>query len=217
MSLGAAPPAPGATNAAPGIPPTNHVTAVVPPPLIPQDFERYGKILEPNSVAPYPFKLAMPGPGFGEAKIPSRQELDQREKLERLATLSDAEIRDQLEKWPAFSKMSLGDEGAMLTRIQQFREHRSKVAQAKAQQLGLFTLNPAQQARFEKEYWDKKLQMDRQLSQQFEPIEKASEQKLNEALFREFSSPAAIAQGAKPPAPAPKPAPPVGSPAVATH
>ena len=53
--------------------------------------------------------------------------------------------------------MSLGDEGAMLTRIQQFRDHRNKVAIDKAHHLGLTTLNPAQQARFESEYWDKRL------------------------------------------------------------
>jgi hypothetical protein len=61
-------------------------------------------------------------------------------------------------------------------------------------------LNPPQQARFEQEYWDKQLQVDRQLAQQFEPALKGAEQKLNEDLFREFSSPASLAQAGKPPA-----------------
>ena len=168
-------------------------------------FARYGKILSPNNQAPYPFKLTMPAPGFGEVKIPNGGELAMREKLERLAMLSDAEIRDQLEKWPAYSKMSLGDQGAMLTRIQQFRDFRTKMAAMKAHQLGLLTLNPQQQARFEQEYWDKRLQMDHQLAQQFEPAYKAADQKLNEDLYREFSSPGGLAN--KPPASPPPPIP----------
>jgi hypothetical protein len=186
-----------ATNGAPVAP------AKPGPPAVPEDyFSRYGKILSPNDQPPYPFKLTMPAPGFGEVRVPHPEELAMREKLERLATLSDAQIRDELEKWPAFSKMSLGDQGAMLTRIQQFRDFRAKQAQKKAHDLGLLTLNPAQQARFEQEYWDKRLQMDRQLVQQFGPVVKASEQRLNEDLFREFSSPAGLAQAPKPlPAP----------------
>jgi len=182
----------------------------VPPPLVDNDFSRYGKILAPNDRPVYPFKLTMPIPGFGEVRIPGKEELDMREKLERLATLSDADIRTQLEKWPAFSKMSLGDEGAMLTRIQQFRDFRSKMALQKAHQLGLLTLNPDQQARFEKEFWDRRLQMDRELSQELEPIFKIQEQKLDEGLYKEFSSPASLAK--KPPAPPiPKPAAPIAT------
>jgi hypothetical protein len=95
--------------------------------------------------------------------------------------------------------MSLGDQGAMLTRIQQFRDFRSKMAAIKAHQLGLLTLTPDQQVRFAQEYWDKRLAMDHQLAQQFEPVYKASDQKLNEALYREFSSPGALSQANKPP------------------
>ena len=51
------------------------------------------------------------------------------------------------------------------------------------------SLTPDQKARFEKEYWDKRLQMDHELAKQFEPILKAREQKLREDLFREFSTP----------------------------
>jgi hypothetical protein len=181
---------------------------------VPADFSRFGKIFQPGGQPPYPFRLSMPGPGFGEVKVPSKDELDSREKLERLAELSDAEIRDRLEKWPAFSKMSLSDEGTMLMRIQQFREFRTKVAAMKARQIGLLTLTPEQQARFEKEYWNRWIQMDRQLAQQFEPVYKASEEKLDEDLFREFSSPASLAQKPKPsspPAPAMVNAPPSSS------
>lgn len=201
FGLGAWADVPMMTNAAPAAAAKPAVGAPALPAIPPDDFVRYGKILAPNTEAGYPFKLTMPSPGFGELKVPNQGELAMREKLERLATLSDAEIRDQLEKWPAYSKMSLGDQGAMLTRIQQFRDRRSKMADVKAHQLGLLTLNPQQQAHFEQEYWDKRLQMDHQLSQQFEPAVHASEQKMNEELFREFSSPAALAQAPKPAAP----------------
>jgi hypothetical protein len=179
-------------NAAPGAtaPPANPPP---PAPPVPEDyFARYGKILSPNNQPSYPFKLTMPAPGFGEVKIPNASELAMREKLEGLAMLSDAEIRDQLEKWPAYGKMSLGDQGAMLTRIQQFRDFRTKMAAMKAHQLGLLTLNPAQQVRFEQEFWDKRLAMDHQLAQQFEPVYKAAQEKLNEDLYREFSSPGGL-------------------------
>ena len=188
------------------------------PPLPSDDFVRYGKILSPNDQTGYPFKLTMPSPGFGELKVPNSGELAMREKLEKLANLSDAEIRTQLNQWPAYSKMSLGDQGAMLTRIQQFRDHRGKMAQTKAHQLGLLTLNPQQQAKFEQEYWDKRLQTDHQLAQQFQAAVKAADQKLDEELFREFSKPGALAQAPKPPAPSPaltpayKPAPIVTTP-----
>ncbi len=223
LGLAAAPAAssptkPAAPSPAPA-PGLNKVTgAPPPPPPIEEYASRYGKILSPSDQMPYSFKLTMPFPGVGEFKVPHKDELDVRQKLEQLATLSDAEIRDQLAKWPAFAKMSLGDEGAMLSRIQQFRDHRSKTALDRAHHLGLVTLTPAEQARFEKEYWDKRLEADRQLSQQLEPVIKASEQKLDEALFREFSSPGTLAQGPKPPTPPPAPAVPPAKPSpVAAH
>jgi hypothetical protein len=190
-----------ATNAAPA--------AVAPPPDLPaDDITRYGKILKPADHLPYPFKLSMPFPGFGEVKVPTQDELDMRMKLEQLATLSDAQIRAQLAKWPAFATMSLSDEGTMLTRIEQFREYRTKLALMKAQQLGLLTLNTNQQARFEKEYWAQQLQADRDLAKQLEPIVKARQQKLDEKLFRDFSSPQALAQTPKAPGVPPAAAPP---------
>ncbi len=167
---------------------------------MPDTLGQYGKILSPSDQVTHPLKLKMPFPGVGEVKIPNQDELNMRVKLEQLAKLSDADIRIQLEQWPAFSKMSLRDEGAMLQRIQDFRDYRSNVAKAQAHELGLLTLLPDQQARFEMEYWDKRMQLDRDLARQFEPIFRAREQKLKEELFREFSS---VSQG--PGAPVPKP------------
>ena len=181
--------------------------AAVPP--VPEDyFQRYGKILTPGSEPAHPLKLAMPFPDVGQIKVPTQGEIDMREKLERLATLSDEDIRMDLYKWPAFNKMNLADEGAMLMRIQQFKDRRARLAQEKAHALGLLTLKPEQAAQFEKEYWDKRLQLDRVLAKQFGPVLKASEDKIGEDLFREFSTPEkpapppAVAQTAKPPAPA---------------
>jgi hypothetical protein len=193
---------------APGL---NKVTgAMTPPPPPPDDYNRYGKILVPNDQFTSAFKLSMPFPGVGEISVPTKEEITMRVKLEELATLSNQQIREQLEKWPAYNTMSLADEGAMLGRIQQFRDRRYKVADAKARELGLLTLSHTQQVRFEKEYWDKRLKMDEQLAAQFLPIVKADSEKLDADLFREFSTTHALAQGPKAPAPkaaAGKPAP----------
>jgi hypothetical protein len=107
-------------------------------------------------------------------------------------------------------------------RIQMFRDHRAKIAHDKAVALGLLTLKPDQMARFEKEYWDKRLKLDRDLSKQFEPILKRREADIGEELFREFSLPAqpvptpgpGMAQGGKPAPPATTP--PVVMPPAAT-
>lgn len=176
-------------------------------PAVPEDyFQRYGKILQPGTEPAHPLKLALPVFDIGQVKIPSQEEMNMREKLERLATLSDEDIRQDLEKWPAFSKMSLADEGMMFMRIQQFKDRRARFAQERAHALGLLTLKPNEFDRFEKEYWDKRLQMDRELSKQFEPVFKARESQIEEQLYREFSTPGKSVP--PPPAPAVKPAPP---------
>ncbi len=173
---------------------------------------KYGKILAPGDQPAHPLKLKLPLPGVGEIKIPSGDELTMRDKLEQLAMLSDADIRSQLEKWPAYGKMSLRDQGQMLIRIQDFRDYRSNVARAKAHDMGLLTLTPDQQTKFEKDYWDSRLKLDHDLAKQFTPIFKAAEQKMRDDLYRKYSavSQGPIAQAPKPGAPPPKP--PVGNP-----
>lgn len=206
-----APPAPAktpATNAAPVVPP-------VPPP---DTLGRYGKILMPSDEMSHPLKLKMPFPGVGEVKVPNPDELNMREKLEQLAKLSDSDIRLQLEQWPAYSRMNLRDEGAMLQRIQDFRDYHTRVAMQKAHDMGLLTLTADQKVRFEKDYWDKRVQMDRDLAKQFEPIFRAREQKLGDELFREFSAVSLVPamQVPKPPsAPPPANKPPQAPPPVA--
>jgi hypothetical protein len=197
-------PTPPAPAQAPAKVPATNAAPVLPPDTLGQ----YGKILSPSDQTAHPLKLKMPFPGVGEVKIPTQDELSMREKLEQLAKLSDEDIRAQLGKWPAFGKMSLRDEGMMLQRIQDFRDYHSSVAMQKAHDLGLLsTLMPDQKVRFEKDYWDKRLQMDRDLAKQFEPVFRAREQKLQDELFREFSSasPGPLAQAPKPPQAVPSP------------
>jgi len=88
----------------------------------------------------------------------------------------------------------------MLQRIQDYRDYHARVALQKANDMGLLSLTPEQKVRFEKDYWDHRLQMDRDLAKQFEPILRAREQKLQDELFREFSSasPGPLAQAPQP-------------------
>ena len=190
-------PAPSAPQAK--APATNTVAA----PRTPDTFNRYGKIWAPSDDAAHPIRLNVQFPGVGEVKIPSEDELLVRDKLDQLTTLSDAEIHKQLDQWPPYSKMKLGDQGQLLMRIQQFREQRTRVAMQAAHDMGLLTLTNDQKAHFEKEYWDKTLKMDHELVKQFDPVYKASEQKLQDELYREFSVIAPTPAANKPPAAAP--------------
>jgi len=187
------------TTPAQAKPPMTNAAPVAPVP--PNTLGRYGKILQPGDDTEHPLKLKAPFPGVGEVKVPNQDELNVRMKLEQLANLSDADIRSQLEQWPAYGKMSLRDEGALLQRIQDFRDFRTKIALQKAHDMGLLTLTPEQKVRFEKDYWDKRLKLDQDLAKQFTPIYVAREQKMQDELFREFSSASAgpVAQVPKPP------------------
>jgi hypothetical protein len=164
---------------------------------------RYGNIVTPGDQVAYPLRLRLPLPNESEVHIPKPEDLMKRGKLEALANLSDDDIRKQLAAWPAYNKMSLRDQGMMLQRIQDFRDYHLRLAMQKAHEMGLLTLTTAQQAKFEKEYWDQRLKLDEDLAKQFQPIYQAREQTMNDQLFREFSS-------AMPAPPAPKPAPAAG-------
>lgn len=208
----AAPAGSPATNAAASHAPSTNSASALPPP---EALARYGKILAPSNEAAHPVKLKLPFPDVGEIKIPNEDELVMREKLEQLAELSDADIHTKLEKWPVYAKMNLRDQGALLQRIQDFRDFHSNMAKAKAREMGLPNLTPDQQVQFEKEYWSRRLQIDRDLAKQFEPVFQASQQKLKDDLVHQYNTvmgPMPLAQGAKPaappaPAPANKPAP----------
>jgi hypothetical protein len=209
----APPPAP-AKPPVPAATPATNAAPILPP----EALGRYGKILTPSDQPAHPFKLRLPFPDAGQVKIPSQDELVMREKLEQLAMLSDDDIRKQLERWPAYGKMNLRDQGQMLQRIQDFRDFRTNVARMKAHDMGLLTLTPDQFNRFEKEYWDKRLQMDNELAKQFAPIYQAREQKLQDDLYREYSvlNPVPLVQAAKPAAP-PAPVAPANKPAAVVN
>ncbi|HUB66182.1 MAG TPA: hypothetical protein VL981_01700 [Candidatus Methylacidiphilales bacterium] len=181
-----------------------------PPPPPQTVFNRYGNILQSGGEPAHPLRLTMPLTDIGEIKVPTQDELLMREKLEQLATLSDDQIRNQLLKWPPFAKMCLRDEGMMLARIQDFRDHREKLALQEAHDLGLVNLTPDQQARFEKEYWNKRLPMERDLATQFQLLLKQRQAQLSEELCREFSSNHASPPPKNPP---PSPAKPTSPPA----
>ena len=193
------PPAPTAT--------TN--TAAKPAPPVPDSFNRYGKIWVPSSDVAHPLQLNTHFPGVSEIRIPSQDDLNDRDKLEQLTMLSDAEIHKQLDQWPPYSKMKLGDQGQLLLHIQMFREQRTKIAMDKAHELGILdTMTPDQKVRFEKDYWDQRRQMDHDEVKQMEPILKTWEQKMDEELFSKYSSasPGPVVQAPKPPAPGQPPA-----------
>ncbi len=159
------------------------------PPKQPDSFNRYGKIWTTSDDVEHPLKLNNHFPAVSEIKIPSQDELNDRDKLEQLSMLSDEQIRSQLEQWPPYTKMKLGDQGQMLIRIQQFKEARTKIAMDKAHDLGIYdSLTPDQKTHFEEAYWEKRQQMDHDEVKQMEPIVKAWEQQLDEDLFRKFSS-----------------------------
>ena len=220
-SCGAVWAAPPSTNAPSAKPPTPTVATAKPPatnaaPVLPPGMQntlsRYGNIVTPGDQAAYPLRLRLPGPSEGEVRIPKPDDMNKRAKLEALANLSDDEIRKQLAAWPAYTKMSLRDQGMMLQRIQEFRDYHAHVAMQKAHDMGLITLTPPQQAKFEKDYWDQRLKLDQDLAKQFQPIYQAREQTMNDQLFREFSS-AMPAPAPAPPKPGPKPAHPPQPPA----
>jgi hypothetical protein len=181
-----------------GVTATNGATAVPPPPN--DYFKTYGHIMATTTEPDHPIRFMAPSTDVGQVKIPTDEEIMMRQKLEVLASMSDADIRAELEKWPAYGKMSLSDEGLFLARIQLFKDQRAHLAEASAKQNGLI-LNPAQQAKYEQDYWTKRLAMDANLTKQIGPIVRAAEQKMQEDLFREFSTAPPPPLPRKPPAP----------------
>ncbi len=75
---------------------------------MPDTFNRYGKIWAPSDDVAHPIKLNVQFPGVGDLKVPSQDELSVRDKLEKLATLSDDQIRAELAQWPALRENEIG-------------------------------------------------------------------------------------------------------------
>lgn len=108
-----------------------------------------------------------------------------RGRLNELAKLSDAEILAQLEKWPPYQRMSLGEKGHLLQRIQDAREFRQKVARRKAGALGL-EIPAAEQEKFTALFWDSKLEMDRRLFEEMEPKRRQYQQEMDAKILAQF-------------------------------
>lgn len=125
-------------------------------------------------------------PGKKPAFMGGKWELEMKEKLETLVKLSPQQLDDELQKWPRYQQMDLGERAKLLQRIQEFKDRRRKQAENKARDLGL-KLTPEQFAVFEEKFWDKRLHADRQLWQEMEPRRKQLEQQLNSELKQEFA------------------------------
>lgn len=121
------------------------------------------------------------------ALMPGKNELEIREKLETLANLSPQQLDAELQKWPRYQQMDLGERAKILQRIQEFKDRRRKAAENKARELGL-KLTPEQFSAFEKEYSGKRSRADRQLWQEMEPRRKALDQQINAELRQQFGS-----------------------------
>ncbi|PTY03520.1 hypothetical protein DB346_06490 [Verrucomicrobia bacterium LW23] len=145
-------------------------------------------------------------------RVPRRRELDMRDHFLRLSRLSNDEIREQLNRWPPYKKMSLGDQGRLMVRIQEIKDRKRDIALFRARDFNL-TLRPDQEQAFENAYWDKRLAMDRKLFQELEPRRRELEDQMRADLIAQFSNPAARESepparpgpGAPPPPPASPP------------
>jgi cell division septation protein DedD len=107
--------------------------------------------------------------------------------LEFLDDLTDQQIRSELEKWQPYNSMTLGDQGRMLMRIQEFRDRRTKIAQDEAQKLSLNNLAPADQLAFKKMFWQLQRQVDDQLITEFQSQYDAKEHEMEHALIAKFA------------------------------
>lgn len=132
-----------------------------------------------------------------------KMEMEMRDKLETLCKLSPQQLDAELQKWPRYQQMDLGERAKILQRIQEFKDRRHKMAENKARELGL-QLTTDQFTTFEQKFWDRRSQADHQLWLEMEPRRKALDQQINTELKQEF---AAYAKPATPaPAPSPTPA-----------
>jgi hypothetical protein len=122
-----------------------------------------------------------PAPGIG------RGDIEIREKLETLSQLTPQQLDIELQKWPRYQQMDLGERAKLLQRIQEYKDRRHRQAESKARDLGV-KMTPEQFATFEKRFWEKRLQADRQLWQEMEPRRKALDQQINSELKQEFAA-----------------------------
>jgi hypothetical protein len=132
-------------------------------------------------------RLNFPFAWVGELKLPTKDEISSRDKLEFLGDMSDQQIRDELEKWPPFNGMSIGDQGRMLVRIQEFKDRRSKLAQDEQQKLNLTNLSPTDQANFKKVFWQMRREIDDDLIADFQARYDAKQAELDHALVSKFT------------------------------
>src|SRR5207244_1729323 len=67
---------------------------------------------------------------FGErGQRHEKEEGEMRSKLSQLASLPKESIKAELEKWPRYQQMTLGEQGHLLTRIQELKDRQRMMAQ----------------------------------------------------------------------------------------
>lgn len=122
-----------------------------------------------------------------DAAAPEESRWEVRQKIVQLLELNDDRLLAELEKWPRFQKMDLGHKGRFLERIDRVRMERHQAAEREAQRLGL-QLADDRKAAFERQYWQRREEIARQLWKETEGQRKALREKMEKDLKAEFAS-----------------------------
>ncbi|VVM08148.1 hypothetical protein MAMC_01991 [Methylacidimicrobium cyclopophantes] len=112
---------------------------------------------------------------------------EMRQKIVPLLELPDDRLLEELQKWPRFQKMNLEQKGRLLERIARMRVERVRAAEREAKRLGL-TLSEDQRAAFQRQYWQRREEMIRQLWKETEGRRKALREQLDKELKTEFAT-----------------------------
>lgn len=121
------------------------------------------------------------------APAPEEGRWEVRQKIVQLLELPDDRLLAELEKWPRFQKMELGQKGRFLERIARMRAERQRAAEREAERLGL-QLSGERKEAFEREYWQRREEIARQLWKETEGQRKTLREKLEKELKAEFAS-----------------------------
>ena len=121
------------------------------------------------------------------APAPEESRWEVRQKIVQLLELPDDRLLAELEKWPRFQKMDLGRKGRFLERIARMRMERRHAAEREAEQLGLKLSDPQKEA-FERQYWQRREEMARQIWKETEGRRKALREKLKQELKAQFAA-----------------------------
>ncbi|QSR85587.1 hypothetical protein [Methylacidimicrobium sp. B4] len=125
-----------------------------------------------------------PGP---DGQAPEECQWEARQKIVQLLELPDDRLLAELEKWPRFQKMGLGQKGKFLERIARVRMEHHRAAEREAERLGL-KLSDDQKAAFEREYWKRREEIAHQIWKETEGQRKELREKMEKELKAQFAS-----------------------------